>query len=480
VTVVLFLLGALLSGLSIRWGINPHDEGLMLQAGERIADGQLPYRDFYANYGPGQYFLIGGLDWLFGPSLLVWRIVRVLLDAGVAVMAYALVRRDAPRPLALGAWLAVAAAMAFPSIPHPNPTALALAFGGLLLARERPAVAGALAGLAVVFRPDLGLAALAGVAVLAGSGRTVARALGAGAAVALVLMAPVVLAAPGDFWDQTIGFALDEQGLQRLPLPGAWEGGFEPNKILEHYYPYVLLAGSALWLAVALARRLPARLWAPAPLAAAGVLYLLARADLYHYIPLAAVLPVLLATAAAEERNTVLEAALVVVLGLIAIQGLDLKRIQVLDPPPLATIGVDVADGVKAPPAEARALERLTGYVRSRVPPGDPVFVANPRFDLVNVGNPLVYVIVQRPNPTRYDVMQPGVVTTAPVQREIVRDLERARPALVIRWLSPLADHADDNGAGRSSGVRILDRYIAAEYAPERRFGDYQVLVRRS
>ena len=39
---------------------------------------------------------------------------------------------------------------------------------------------------------------------------------------------------------------------------------------------------------------------------------------------------------------------------------------------------------------------------------------------------------------------------------------------------------ADDNGAGRSSGVRILDRYIAGAYAPERRFGDYQVLVRRS
>jgi hypothetical protein len=159
--------------------------------------------------------------------------------------------------------------------------------------------------------------------------------------------------------------------------------------------------------------------------------------------------------------------------------GLDLKRIQVLDPPPLATIHVDVADGVKAPTAEASSLERLTGYVRSRVPPGEPVFVANPRFDLVNVGNPLVYVIVGRPNPTRYDVMQPGVVTTAPVQREIVSDLERARPALVIRWLSPLADHADDNGAGESSGVRILDRYIADRYVPERRYGDYQVLARR-
>jgi hypothetical protein len=72
--------------------------------------------------------------------------------------------------------------------------------------------------------------------------------------------------------------------------------------------------------------------------------------------------------------------------------------------------------------------------------------------------------------------MQPGVVTTAPVQREIVRDLERSRPRVVIRWLSPLADQAEDNGAGRSSGVHVLDRYLARAYVPERRFGDYLVL----
>ena len=91
---VLFAFGALLSGVTIWWGINPHDEGLMLQAGVRIANGQLPYRDFYANYGPGQYYLVGGLDFLFGPSLLTWRIVRVALDAGVGVLAYALTRRE--------------------------------------------------------------------------------------------------------------------------------------------------------------------------------------------------------------------------------------------------------------------------------------------------------------------------------------------------------------------------------------------------
>ena len=140
---ILFALGALLSGLTIRLGVNPHDEGLMLQAGERIADGQLPYRDFYANYGPGQYFLVGGLDVLFGPSLLTWRIVRVLLDAGVAVLAYALVRRDAPEPLALRRLGGRGGGDGVPEHPAPQPGgAGARASAALLLAERRPALAG--------------------------------------------------------------------------------------------------------------------------------------------------------------------------------------------------------------------------------------------------------------------------------------------------------------------------------------------------
>jgi hypothetical protein len=478
---ILFALGAVLSGITIWWGINPHDEGLVLQAGARIADGQLPYRDFYANYGPGQYFLVGGLDLLFGPSLLTWRIVRVALDATVAVLAYGLARRDAPEPLALAAWLAVVGAMAFPSIPHPNPAAIALGLGALLLARRSPVGAGALAGLAIAFRLDVGVAAAAGAMLAAapGTGRRVAAAAGA---VGAILLAPVVLAAPTQFWDQTLGFALDEQSLQRLPLPGSWDGGFEPNKILQHYFSYMLLGATALWLVVAVRERAPRHLWAPFPLALAGVAYLLARADIFHLIPLAAVLPILLVTAAASENRagrTPWAVALLLLVGLIALHGLDRKRIQVLDPPPLAAIDVDVADGVKAPTGEARALNALVPYVRARVPPDRPVFVANPRHDLVKVGNPLVYVLLGRENPTRYDVLQPGVVTTAPVQREMVRDLERARPGIVVRWLSPVASQPEPNGAGRSSGVRILDSYLAQAYSEVRRFGDYAVLGRQ-
>src|SRR5687767_5817092 len=92
---VLAALGALISGFSLLRGIDPFDEGLMLQAANRIAEGELPYRDFLYPYGPGQPFLLAGLQEIFGPSLLVWRVVRLLVDVAVPLVAFWLARREA-------------------------------------------------------------------------------------------------------------------------------------------------------------------------------------------------------------------------------------------------------------------------------------------------------------------------------------------------------------------------------------------------
>src|SRR6516165_4880920 len=71
-TAVLLVLAAALSGFTILRGIAPHDEGLMLQAGSRIASGQWPYRDFWMNYPPGQPLVLALLHEVFGASLLAW------------------------------------------------------------------------------------------------------------------------------------------------------------------------------------------------------------------------------------------------------------------------------------------------------------------------------------------------------------------------------------------------------------------------
>src|SRR3954452_12032324 len=84
----LFLAGLLISGFTLLRGVEPFDEGLTLQAARRVVEGQGPYRDFLWAYGPGHLYLLSGLFRLFRPSLLWWRIIRVLVDAAVAVVVF--------------------------------------------------------------------------------------------------------------------------------------------------------------------------------------------------------------------------------------------------------------------------------------------------------------------------------------------------------------------------------------------------------
>jgi hypothetical protein len=463
---------AALSAFTIVRGYGPHDEGLMLAWARRIADGQWPYRDFWANYAPGQPVLLALLVKLFGPSLLWWRIVRVAVDATVALLAFAYVRRRAGTGWALGAWVAVAGAMAWPSGPGPNPPALALALGALLAAPRAPLGAGVLAGLAIVVRPEVGVAAALGAALEArrpGAWRVAVAA----AVVAALALAPFAIVAGGAMADQVLGFA-SVQDLQRLPFPLDYDRAFDANKLLEFYLPAILVAGSAAWAVWALARRDGIAL---APLLAVGVVYLLARTDEFHLVPLSVVLAIALACAAGREARALPRAVLGVALALLALHGLERRAGQALHPPALATIASGAADGVRTPPADAAALRTLIPYVQARAPAGAPVLVAPPRYDHVRVGDPILNVLLDRPNPTRYDVVQPGVVTTARVQREMARDLPGT--PVVVRWLSALAREREPNGSARSSGVFVLDRAIARGYRRAERFGDYLVLVRR-
>jgi hypothetical protein len=117
--------------------------------------------------------------------------------------------------------------------------------------------------------------------------------------------------------------------------------------------------------------------------------------------------------------------------------------------------------------------------VRAKTIPNEPIYVAPRRSDLVTSGAPLIYTLSERPNATRYDIAAPGVVTTAEVQREIVRDLTRARVQVVVRWDDPASAAPEPNKAGESSGVTLLDDYLERAFRPQARFGPWVVLQRR-
>lgn len=495
----LFLAGLAVSGFTIRRGIEPFDEGLTLQAARRVADGQVPYSDFLWPYGPAHPYLLAAMFKALGPSLMWWRVVRVLVDASVALVVFLILRRSAPPRLALAGWATAALAMAQPT--GASPFAPALLFALLAVrgaASARFAVAGMLAAVAGAWRIDFGVYALLAAAAAASVAaavespvvrRSAARAAASVAAVFAVLTAlvyaPFVIAdGPADAWHHLIGTSLSDGRWWRLPFPLSYDGqlrawppgslAHDAKDILGFYVPLLLVAGMALaGAAVAVRRRARPEIAGLVVLGACCVAYLLSRTDEFHSTPLlvtlAALIPALLPRAPRP-----LGAALAAVLALLFAYGAANRASALFGPPRLSAVHVPVADGVRVQPAEARAIEQMVSAVQRRTGRRDPIYTVTRRSDLVRINDPMIYVLTERDNPARQDF---GLQTDAASQREIVAVLERSRPKAIVRWTDPASTIREPNRRGRPTGIRTLDHWLAGHYRPLARHGYYEILV---
>jgi hypothetical protein len=138
----------------------PMDEGTLLVYPEQIARGKLPYRDFETFYGPGNLHFLQGAYSIFGTSLTVERLVGLCYRLLILTAVFVLGRR---RSLSC-AFLCTVVAGVVSFIQ----TLAAFAWVGgvaallwclLLLAGPpqtwRAATAGALGGVALLYRQDL-------------------------------------------------------------------------------------------------------------------------------------------------------------------------------------------------------------------------------------------------------------------------------------------------------------------------------------
>lgn len=505
----LFLGAALISGFTIRRGIDPFDEGLMLSTVDRLLRGQTPYQDFIWPYGPGQPYLLAAVAELTDRSLLWWRILRVACDAGVALLVFTMLRGRVPLALALAGWLCAACAMAQPVSANPFPAALLAGLGAFAVITARPPGrrawlwAGLLCGLAAAWRLDFGLysAGASGLAVLlrpdrAGRERVGEAARFAGAAVVtgLVLYVPFLVAAgPAEMYDQLVATASRERDYWTLPFPLGYDGPFSlwppgtaaerAKDVLGFYVPLLVLVGVALGVvsAAVAGRARGAWLAGAVALGAGGAVYMFSRADEFHSAPgvvaLALALPVCVyAGRGAGRAARILSVAALAVLALLTVSGVLNRASALLQPQPYERLALPVADGVRARPTDARALPQVVAAVQRRVPPGRPIYTTGRRSDIGGFNNPLLYVLADRPNVLGRDV---GLFARPAGQRRIVAALRRERPGAVVRWTDPLSARREPNRRGRSSGSRAVDEYLSTAYRPVLRAGYYRVLVPR-
>lgn len=143
------------------------DEGYFADLADRVARGELPYRDFATPYTPGLHYLHAWAFGLIGRDLVTMRLLLVVVKSALAVLLYVLGRRLMPPAFAV---LPVAMLFAIDTAPlmwEPHPAWYALLFALVCVwsvnrliegGSERwVLLAGAAAGLSFTFKQNIGL-----------------------------------------------------------------------------------------------------------------------------------------------------------------------------------------------------------------------------------------------------------------------------------------------------------------------------------
>jgi len=160
--------------------VNPYDESIVLVGALRVLAGEVPHRDFTANYGPAQFYVVAGLFRLFGISVLVERFWDILIRVVTVVLLYNILHRVVPRRFAFwnavmgAAWLGYIQSSGYPLIPSftLSLASLALVSRGIWQRLSSPLLfsGGLCIGFSFAFRYDVGLANFVCIAIAVSAG----------------------------------------------------------------------------------------------------------------------------------------------------------------------------------------------------------------------------------------------------------------------------------------------------------------------
>jgi hypothetical protein len=515
-------------------GIGQYDESLILDGALRVLHGQLPYRDFYTLYGPGQFYVLAGVFHVFGVYAALGRVTYM---ATALASLFAIIRlqwlldcRPLFGPLAAFAalvWVSAAGTYLYPVYP-----ALALILmAALCLVRHWQlgtkrwiAIAGVLVGVTVLFRHDMAmysvLAICAGECFYhlgVGGGRSIRSKclellldLGVLAGCILVVAVPAILVLLRHVPFADIRYEMFYYPshvypvMRRLPF-FHFDAGLS---LAKHIRPaagqiFVLVPMLVPLAATACLVQREWRARQPYWQVSGYVLLLclalvmpisgLVRPDLEHAVPALLIDSLLLISLVAKwglsKRfgQAMIAGSAIWFLLSMPVQAWRTARraigtvallvhpgrpgsLESLCRPPA---GLERLTCMRADPVEVEEAE----YIQQHTRPGEEIYSGAGRHDKLDANDLLLYFLSKRDSGTKWYELTPGVQTTYPIQKQMIQDLDNHHVTYVVRNFTWDAV-AEPNESRFSSGVTILDQYIDANYKPEASFPQVLILHR--
>ena len=518
-----------------------YDEGLILVGAMRVAAGQIPHRDFYANYGPGQFYTLAWLFHWFGRSIFVERIYDLTLRAASVTVVYAITKGYCRRWVAVsttvvcGLWLF---SSGLPIIATPIIPILLISLAGSMVllpvfqrdvSWQRLVSAGMLAGLVALFRYDVGAAFALVLTCCIAIAALLRRRLPSArlhAAISMlvpywlgitVIFLPVALlylaVAPVHPFIHDIFLYPSKYYLRarHLPFPDIqW-------RWLERIALYLPLpvVGLSLYSLFANAHRRANNVPDTEELQKGegqrGVLILFGLLTFLFYfkglvrisiaqmllalVSMVVTLAVLYEYSSGRGRwlHRMVECAMVLSIfaatwsGLKEIRALHLGHDSVLHE--ALSRGTSVRgenDVCAAPPLHTglcflvdRNQAQVISYISEHTRRGERIFVGLTHHDRIAINDMLTYFVTNRLPATHWSHFDPDLQSREDIQAEMIRELDSGAVRYVVLESQFEGSGEPGNDSSKSSGVTLLDDYIRSHYHQVERFGTSSIWLRR-
>ncbi|MCX8021531.1 MAG: hypothetical protein N2745_02005 [Syntrophorhabdaceae bacterium] len=527
---LLFFLSFLSLFLSIKYSINGYDEGIVVFGAHRIMQGEVPYRDFWAVYPPGQFYMNAAMFTLFGETVIVARVYHTFICFFIAICFYYICTSFFSKKvcaLALGTvslWLSANTFYGYPIFPAllANLLSIMVFFEYIEKRESLPLfLSGILIGLALLFRLDFAIYGAVAQIIPLIAVNLKERPITLGIKTLLKNLTVYIL---GIFFFPLpycvyLGFAggLDEAfgtvvifasttmlEVNRLPYPHpippiidiSLSEVFEQELLkdmlhwLRFYCPiFVYTVAIVLFLKECFSavrekrKERDVNLFKFLTLLITGIMMLgqaLNRYDWIHVLPTSFFAVIVFLWLFEKARGVQkkwyrLSVMLLSPLLFLTYTMPFLMRItnNVNKSPPLGChSSLERAGCVRVPVDQ----EEMVHLVVDKTGIDERIFVGNYKHDAIWANDIIFYFLADRPCATYYHELSPGVATTLLVQKNIVRELMEKE----IKWvvIVNITDPPEGDAKSKSSGINYLDRFIMDNYRHVHTTGNYSLLRR--
>lgn len=444
--------------------LGTNDEGIYLDAAERIVHGQKPYVDFFGYMSPGSFWMQALAFRSFGVTLAAGRVLVILYVALESALIYWLVLRFASRSAAIvTALFFLAFQTADPSMltsQHRwDSSAFALASIALCLGSKRGHLlaSGLLIACAALATPSVALVALVTLAWLRKrAGWYVGGIAVAGTSALVALWLGGILPA---FFQQLQWLSRNYSSVNVMPY-GAIIGGYG-----------ALFQGATRWelpirFCVVVCMALPALL----PILAVAMVWTQRKTELLYLL-----LCVIALVASTYPRSDIAHLAYVAALPY-ALMGILVYRLLPSRPRAWFTAAIAIWAAVFASrvelPGTLRSLHTPAGEVRASAEDAPMIegllaYVRPHQSLFVYPYKPLLYFLTQAENPTRYSYLAPGMMTNRDAMLAL-SELQARPPEWVLYMdLDPAEfERVFPAGKGLDAHYPQLEDWIQANYRP--------------